>query len=588
MPTILQQLESTFAAAIRSAFGFDADPMVSVAQNESFGDYQSNAAMGLAKRVSESTGTKTNPRAVAENVKSHLKLPDAAAVVSIAGPGFINIKFSPAWMSSQVDRIAASDRLGVDPVEKPQTVVVDYSGINIAKQMHVGHLRSTIIGDAIARVLGFRGDNVIRQNHLGDWGTQFGMLIAYLKQTQTGADARIADLDAFYKKSRATFDTDPQFADEARATVVRLQASAEAESAVWATILSESRRHYQPIYGRLGVLLVPEDERGESFYNPMLPAVVSDLKASAVAAVSEGAVVVFTPGVEAPLIIEKSNGGCGYATTDLAALRYRVSTLHADRIIYFVGATQSQHFKQVFAAARAAGWAGNAVIEHAAFGSILGPDGKIFKTRSGETVKLVDLLDEADERGYALAKSKDDERVARATEKGEPVAPLPADDLRRIGHAVGVGAIKYGDLSKDRIGDYVFSWDSMLAMDGNTAPYLQYAYARIQSIFRRAADRGIVHSTVPVNLDAPAELALARHLLRFADVIDAVARELKPHLLCTYLFELATRFSGFFENCPVIQSEDPVRSSRLTLCRVTGRTIGLGLELLGIEHPDQM
>jgi arginyl-tRNA synthetase len=588
MATIVQQLETAFTVAIHSAFGFDADPLVSVAQNESFGDYQSNAAMGLAKRVSESTGTKTNPRAVAENVKSHLTLPDSAATVSIAGPGFINVKFSAAWMSSQIDRIAASDRLGVDPAEKPQTVVVDYSGINIAKQMHVGHLRSTIIGDSIARVLSFRGDHVIRQNHVGDWGTQFGMLIAYLKQTQTGADARIADLDAFYKKSRETFDADPGFADEARATVVRLQASAEPEIAVWSAIASESRRHYQPIYGRLGVLLVPEDERGESFYNPMLPSIVSELKTAGVATVSEGAVVVFTPGIEAPLIVEKSNGGYGYATTDLAAVRYRVTTLHADRVVYFVGATQSQHFKQVFAAAKAAGWTGNAVVEHAGFGSILGTDGKMFKTRSGETVKLIDLLNEADQRGYDLAKSKDDERVARAAEKGEAIAPMSDDDLRQIGHAVGVGAIKYGDLSKDRIGDYVFSWDSMLAMDGNTAPYLQYACARIRSIFRRAADRKIVHVTAPVHLQAPAELALARHLLRFADVIDAVARELKPHLLCTYLFELATRFSGFFENCPVIQSDDPVRASRLTLCRATGDTIERGLELLGIEHPEQM
>jgi arginyl-tRNA synthetase len=588
MPTITRQLESAFTAAIKAAFGFDADPLVSVAQNESFGDYQSNAAMGLAKRVAESTGAKTNPRAVAEQIKSNLKLPDPAAAVSIAGPGFINVKFSAGWMSEQMDRIAASPRLGVDPVEKPQTVVVDYSGINIAKQMHVGHLRSTIIGDAIARLLTFRGDTVIRQNHIGDWGTQFGMLITYLQQTSTGADARIADLDAFYKKARERFDSDPKFADESRATVVRLQSNGEVETKVWSSIVSESRRHYQPIYQRLGVLLVEADERGESFFNPMLPAVVADLKSAGIARESEGAVVIFTPGVEAPLIIEKSGGGYGYATTDLAAVRFRVGTLQADRVVYFVGSTQSQHFKQVFAAAEQAGWAHPGVLEHAAFGSVLGPDGKIFKTRSGETVKLADLLTEAEDRGFALAKSKDDERIERAKEKGEVVAPLPEPELRRIGHAVGIGAIKYGDLSKDRIGDYIFSWDSMLAMDGNTAPYLMYAYARIQSIFRRAADRGIVRSIAPVKLEAPPELALARHLLRFADVIDAVARELKPHLLCTYLFELATRFSGFFENCPVIQSDDPVRSSRLTLCEVTGRTIGLGLELLGIEHPDQM
>jgi arginyl-tRNA synthetase len=588
MPTITRQLESAFTAAIKAAFGFDADPLVSVAQNESFGDYQSNAAMGLAKRVEASTGAKTNPRTVAEQIKAKLTLPDPAAAVSIAGPGFINVKFSTAWMSEQMDRIATSPRLGVDPVEKPQTVVVDYSGPNVAKQMHVGHMRPTIIGDALVRLLAFQGHHVIRQNHLGDWGTQFGMLILLMGKMGRDGNAKIEDLDAFYKEARRQFDADPEVATQSRETVVKLQAGGPAEIALWNKIVLQSREHFQSIYQRLGVLLTPDDERGESFYNPMLAQNVADLKAAGVATISEGATVVFTPGFEAPLIVQKTGGGFGYAITDLSAARYRVQTLNADRVVYVVGAPQTQHLKQVFSAAKSAGWSNDAVLEHAMFGSVLGLDGKPYKARSGESVKLVELLDEGDDRGYALAKSKDDERVERAKEKGETVAPLPESELRRIGHAVGMGAIKYGDLSKDRIGDYIFSWDSMLAMDGNTAPYLMYAYARIQSIFRRAADRGITRTIAPVKLEAPAELALARHLLRFADVIDSVARELKPHLLCTYLFELATRFSGFFENCPVIQSDDPVRSSRLTLCEVTGRTIGLGLELLGIEHPDQM
>ena len=587
MPTVLTRLDAAFRAALRAALDVDADPALSVSQTDKFGDYQSNAAMGLAKAA------KANPRALAEQIRAKLDLGEMASETSIAGPGFINVRLSPPWLAEQVGRAAGDARLGVDVTSTPQTIVVDYSAPNVAKQMHVGNVRSTIIGDAAARVLEFRGDRVIRQNHIGDWGTQFGMLVAFLQQAGGGADARIADLDAFYKQARQRFDADPVFADEARATVVRLQAGGPAELAMWGKIVDESRRTFESSYARLGVKLTPADERGESFYNPMLPAVVADLKAAGMAKGSEGAVVVFTEGSEAPLIVEKTGGGYGYATTDLAAIRYRVATLAADRVVYFVGAPQSQHFKQVFAAARQAGWAGHATLEHAAFGSILGEDGKMFKARSGDSVKLADLLAEAEERGLALAKAKDDERVARAHEKGEmDVTPMPGSDLARIGRAVGIGAIKYADLSKDRIGDYTFSWDKMLAMDGNTAPYLQYAYARIQSIFRRAAERGVDVSrrpfVAPLTPASPFELALAKHVLRFGDVVELVARELKPHHLCTYLFELATRFSGFFENCPVLSSEEPTRSGRLTLCEATGRTLACGLDLLGIEHPDQM
>ena len=422
MPTLLTQLDAAFRAALRAALGFDADPLLGPAQNAKFGDYQSNAAMGLAKRVAETTGEKTNPRVVAERVVAHLDLGEMAVEKpTIAGPGFINVRIAPAYLAKRIEAVTADPaRLGVEPVASPQTVVIDYSAPNVAKQMHVGNARSTILGDAISRVLAFRGDRVIRQNHIGDWGTQFGMLVAFLQAAgEDGADAHLADLDAFYKQARQRFDADPAFADEARATVVRLQAGGKAELAMWAKFVGESRRMLEATYARLGVLLTPADERGESFYNPMLPAVVADLTAAGVARQSEGAVVVFTDGVEAPLIVEKTGGGHGYATTDLAAIRYRVDTLRADRVLYFVGSTQAQHFRQVFAAARQAGWAGAASLEHAAFGSILGADGKMFKARSGDSVKLADLLDEADRRGLALAKAKDDERGRGSPRAGQ-------------------------------------------------------------------------------------------------------------------------------------------------------------------------
>ena len=593
MPTIIEQLEPPFRAAIAAALGFDADPALSVSQNERFGDYQANAAMSLAKRVNESTGEKTNPRAIAERIKAKLDLGDLATEISIAGPGFINVRLSPALLARRVQLSATDARLGLEPVARPITTVIDYSGLNVAKQAHVGHLRSTIIGDALSRILEFQGHRVIRQNHIGDWGTQFGMLITHLK-TQTASDqARIEDLDQFYKQARQRFDTDPAFADEARATVVRLQTGGETELKFWKQIVDQSRLHFQAIYDQMDVKLSVAEERGESTYNPMLAANVAELKSRGVAQESNGATVIFTDGFEAPLMIQKTGGGFGYGITDLSALRYRVQTLGAQRVIYVVGSPQAQHLKQVFDATKKAGWAGDAVFEHVSFGSILGEDGKMFKARSGDSVKLIDLLNEAEERGYALVTEKSPE--------------LPEQQRRDIGRAVGIGAVKYGDLSRDRLGDYTFAWKTMLATDGNSGPYLQYAYARIQSIFRRAAERGIRMSAdnlmralgaphaeigrpfvAEVKLESPFESALAKHVLRFGEIIDVVSRELKPHHLCTYLYELATKFSGFFENCPVLQSEDPLRSSRLTLCEATGRTLAIGLDLLGIEHPEQM
>jgi arginyl-tRNA synthetase len=568
MATILNQLRSAFRDAIRTSFNTDADPVLVPASNEKFGDYQCNAAMALAKTL------KLKPREVAEKIRDSVLLGDLADKVDIAGPGFINIFLSPKWVESRLNAVAADERLGVATKAAPQTVVVDYSGPNIAKEMHVGHLRSTIIGDAASRVLEFLGDHVIRQNHLGDWGTQFGMLIAHLKSGVGVSTTRgIADLEQFYRDAKKRFDDDPAFQAEARATVVQLQSGNPDVLAAWKSIVESTRAHFQPLYQRLLVLLTEEHERGESFYNPRLRGVVDDLKKIGLAVESDGAIGIFLDGPEKPpLIIEKSGGGFLYGTTDLAAIRYRVNDLRANRIVYFTDSRQAQHFSQVFRAAMQAGWAHGVSLEHAPFGTILGKDNKPFKTRSGDTVKLKDLLDEAEERAYPIVAEKNTE--------------LPDEQKREVARAVGIGAVKYSDLSKDRTSDYVFDWDQALALTGNSAPYLQYAHARICAIFRKA---GLVASaTSPIAVEAPEEIALSKHILRLGEALDGVATDLKPHILCAYLYDLATKFSAFYENCPVLKSDEPTRSSRLTLCALTARTLALGLDLLGIKHPDQM
>ncbi len=626
MQTILAQFHAAFAAAIKDAFDFDADPAIGLSQNAQFGDYQSNAAMGLAKLVTEKTGQKTNPRQVAEQIRAKLQLGEIATETNIAGPGFINVKLSPTWLSAQVNTIAGDPQFAVPKVSKPQTVVVDYSGVNIAKEMHVGHLRSTIIGDAIANVLERLGHNVIRRNHLGDWGTQFGMLINELLtrfddllgklraiRESGGSEFKwkgLSDLEEFYRSSKRNFDENPEFQNESRQTVVRLQAGDPDTLEAWKIIVAETRLHYLTVYLTLGVKLNATHEKGESFYNQFLADVVDELKSKGIAIKSDGAVAVFVDGPEkSPLIIQKSDGGYLYGTTDLAAIRYRINEEHADRIIYTHDSRQAQHFSQVFRTADKAGWThdGQVKLEYAPFGTMLGEDGKPFKTRSGDVVKLKELLDEAEERAAAVVREKNPN--------------LPEEQRKEIAHAVGIGSVKYADLSKDRTSDYVFNWDKMLSFEGNTAPYLQYVYARIQSIFRKSRlapspgtpgeggdedssarsenvsglrDRTLTLPSpgVPgegkINLESPHELALAKHILRLGEVIELVAKELKPHLLCTYLYELASKFSGFYENCPVNQSEEPVKSSRLALCDVTAKTMAIGLDLLGIEHPDQM
>lgn len=576
MPSPSQQIESAFRSAISSALGIDADPVVTPAQNEKFGDYQSNAAMGLVRTLSERTGTKHNPRQIAEQIKTAVApiLADIADEITIAGPGFINVRLKPAWLSTQLSQMSADATLGIDRADQPMRIVVDYSAPNVAKEMHVGHLRTTIIGDSFCRMFQAQGHTAIRQNHIGDWGTQFGMLIAHLVSVGGSAASQLADLEGFYRDAKKRFDDDPAFAAEARQRVVRLQAGAAEESNLWRQICDVTRAYIATIYQKLGVLLTPADECGESFYNPFLPSVVAELLEKQIAEISDGAAIVRVPGYEAPLIIRKSDGGYGYATTDLAAVRYRAGELHANRCIYVVGLPQSEHFAKVFWAAKQAGWATDVSLEHAGFGSVLGPDGKIFRTRAGGTVKLAELLDEAVDRARALVDTKSPD--------------LPDAERAQIARAVGIGAVKYFDLARDRVGDYIFSFDAMLSMDGNTAPYLQYAHARIRSIFRRVHDETGDATIGDLNVVEPAEIALAKHLLRFGDTVASVARDLKPHVLCTYLYDLATAFSRFYENCPVLKSDPPTRAQRLALCDLTARTLSTGLALLGIETPERM
>ena len=573
MPTIQSQLDAAFRAAIRDAFGVDADPILAVSQNDKFGDYQSNAAMGLAKQVAERTGQKTNPRQVAEQIKAKLNLGEMATEVSIAGPGFINVRLNPAWLAKQVAARRADERLGVPPTANPLRVIVDYPSLNAAKESHIGHIRPMDIGDAIARILRFVGHEVVPQNHLGDWGTAFGMLLNHLQTGGGSADAQIADLDVFYKAAKKRFDEDADFADQSRAMVVKLQGGDPTALKLWEKILDETRRHFEEIYRRMNLTVPREAERGESFYNPLLADTVRELKELGVAEISEGATVVWVEGFEAPLIVQKTGGGFGYAATDLAAVRYRLRELKGQWLVYITDARQTQHFAQWIAAARRAGWiTPQTRIDHVTFGTILGPDGKPLKTKSGENVKLADVLDEAEQRAYDLVQQKSTD--------------LPEDAKRAVARAVGVGALKYFDLNKDRTSDYQFDWDKMLAMDGNTAPYLQYAHARIKSIFRKAGNPSLGNAAP--KLEAPHEVALAKHVLRFGEIVELVTRELKPHHLTNYLYELATRFSGFYENCPVLQSEEPVRSSRLLLSDATAKALACGLDLLGIEHPEQM
>jgi len=575
-------LAERLRAAMAAAFGADhaaVDPMVRRSERA---DYQADLAMSLGKVL------KRPPREVAAAVVANLDLQGVGERVEIAGPGFINVTLARDFLEREVLALAGDPRLGVPTAAKRDKVILDYSAPNVAKEMHVGHLRSTIIGDALGRILDALGHEVVRQNHVGDWGTPFGMLIEHLvdlgEGEKGGADSDVGELSAFYRNARVKFDEDPKFAERSRRRVVLLQAGDAHTLALWRELIDVSKKHFNDNYGRLGVLLRDEDLRGESFYNAMLPEVAAELEQRGIATINDGALCVFVPGFTnregepLPLIVRKQDGGYGYAATDLAALRYRTKTLHGTRLLYVVGAPQTQHLAMVFGAGELAGWLkAPARAEHVAFGSVLGADKKMLKTRSGDTVALGALLAEAIERADA------------ETAKRDPT--LDPDARRALAPKIGIGAVKYADLANDRIKDYVFDWDRMLAAEGRTGPYLQYAHARIHSIFRKATETGVAAATAqaPVTLAEPAERALGLELLGFGAAVLESADTLKPHRLAGYLYDLAVAFTAFFESCPVLRApDDATRESRLKLCALTATVLARGLGLLGIEAPERM
>ena len=562
------------AAAMQAAgIPSDCSPMLALSGKSQFGDYQANGAMGAAKQM------KTNPKELAQKILDKLDLDDIAEKVEIAGPGFINISLNKHFLAGQLT--AKSEHI----TAKPQTVVIDYSSPNLAKDMHVGHLRSTIIGDALARLLEYQGHSVIRQNHMGDWGTQFGMLIAELElHLGEGDQANLAlnDLEVFYQQSKKHFDADPEFADKARAYVVKLQSGDAHCRKLWQKFIDVSVAHNLEIYKQLNVGLRKEHIAAESSYNDDLGNVLSSLLEQGIAVDSEGAKVVFLNeladknGEPSPMIVQKSGGGFLYASSDLACLRHRVGTLQADRILYFIDARQSLHMKQVFITGRKASFVPPTVsLEHHPFGTMMGADGRPFKTRSGGTVKLADLLVEAVERAEKLVREKNPD--------------LDDSEIKLIARKVGIGAIKYADLSKTRTNDYIFDWNAMLSFEGNTSPYLQYAYTRIRSIFRKAGIEAEGFSA-PVSIEQAQEKALALKLLQFNEVLDQVAADCYPHILCTYLYELASAFMSFYEQCPVLKDgvDSATQQSRLQLCALSATTLAQGLNLLGIEVMEKM
>jgi arginyl-tRNA synthetase len=544
-------------------------------KDRSNGDFASNIAMMLAKPA----GMK--PRDLAEKLVAALPADAGIAKVEIAGPGFLNFFQNSDALAQRLEAALADEKLGVRKAGEPQRVVVDLSAPNLAKEMHVGHLRSTIIGDGVARVLEFLGDSVIRQNHVGDWGTQFGMLLAYMQENPIAAESELSDLEGFYRAAKKRFDESAEFADRARELVVQLQAGDAECLRLWNRFNDISLSHCQAIYDRLGVKLSMTDVKGESAYNDDLANVVADLQAKGLLTEDNGAQCVFmdefknSEGNPLPLIVQKAGGGYLYATTDLAATRYRANVLKADRALYFVDQRQALHFQMVFAAARLAGFVPASMeLEHMGFGTMNGPDGKPFKTRDGGTVKLVELLDEAEQRAYTLVKDKNPE--------------LAEDELRKIGRVVGIASVKYADLSKHRTSDYRFNFELMLSFEGNTAPYLLYAYTRVASIFRKLG-KDVAEIGGQIRIEAPQEQALAGKLAQFADTLNNVAGKGEPHLLCAYLYDLAGLFSSFYENCPILSAEDEAtQQSRLRLAALTGRTLKQGLELLGLETLERM
>ena len=570
----LQRVAELLAPVLASIAGESADPVVRPSDHA---DAQVNGALPLAKALGR------NPREVAEEIIASGALDGICSSVEVAGPGFVNLVFSDDFLSGLAADAARHERLGLATLD-PRTVVIDYSAPNVAKEMHVGHLRSTVIGDALARLHVFAGDTVIRENHIGDWGRPFGMLIEHL--LDLGEDVAAAglgqgDLDGFYKQANAKFSESEEFQERSRERVVALQGGDPETAALWRRLVAMSTEYFNTVYSKLGVLLNDDDLAGESMYQPGMQATIDRLGAAGLLEESDGASVVFPPGFTnrdgepLPLIIRARTGGFNYATSDLTCVIDRVERLGADLMLYVVGAPQQQHLDMVFAVARMAGWLPEGVdAVHVAFGNVLGEDRKMLRSRSGDSVKLVDLLDEAIERAGALVAEKNPD--------------LDDDERAAVARAVGIGAVKYADLSTDRVRDYVFDWDRMLSFDGNTAPYLQYAHARIRSIFRRA---GVDPSTVDPSVIAlvePAERELALRILATPSVIADAASSQSPHRLCTHLFDLAQAFTAFYEHCPVLKVDEPVRGSRLALCDLTARTLSTGLDLLGIEAPERM
>jgi arginyl-tRNA synthetase len=585
MNSTIEQLKTKFQQALIAAFGNDyaeVDPMLVSASNPKFGDYQSNAALGLSKQLKQA------PRTIAEKITQHLEIAEICLTPEIAGPGFINLTVKPEYLEGQINAIQTDPGLGISPAKNPQRVIVDFSSPNIAKEMHVGHLRSTIIGDCIARILEFQGEDVLRLNHLGDWGTQFGMLIAYLREVcpealTTANAVDLGNLVEFYRKAKKRFDEDENFQETAREEVVKLQSGAEDSRRAWQLLCEQSRREFQVIYNLLDVKLT---ERGESFYNPLLPDVVEDLAKTGLLEEDAGAQCVFLEGFSnkegqpLPLIVQKSGGGYNYATTDLAALRYRIFQDRAERIIYVTDAGQANHFTQVFQVAKRAGWIPDTVeLVHVPFGLVLGEDNKKLKTRSGETVRLKDLLDEAIDRARADLESRLKDENRQESE----------EFIANVAQVIGISAVKYADLSQNRNSNYVFSFDKMLSLQGNTAPYLLYVYARICSIGRKGnIDFEQLEKDAKVLLQEDEELVLAKHLLQLSEVLKNIEQDLLPNRLCEYLYELSKKFNKFYEECEVLKAEEPQRSSRLILGDITARTLKLGLSLLGIQVLERM
>ena len=571
---IQQALANLTTAGVLPA-GLSPAIQVENTKDKTHGDFASNIAMMLAKPA----GMK--PRDLAEQLIAALPADAAISKVEIAGPGFLNFYQDNQALAQRLVVALADAALNVRKVGPAQRVVVDLSAPNLAKEMHVGHLRSTIIGDGVARVLEFLGDEVIRQNHVGDWGTQFGMLLAYMQENPAAADSELSDLENFYRAAKKRFDESPEFAERARELVVQLQAGDAECLRLWTRFNDISLSHCQALYDRLGVKLSMADVKGESAYNDDLANVVADLKAKGLLSESDGAQCVFmdefknAEGNPLPLIVQKAGGGYLYATTDLAATRYRANVLKADRALYFVDQRQALHFQMVFSAARLAGFVPASMqLEHMGFGTMNGADGRPFKTRDGGTVKLVDLINEAEERAYSLVKSKNPE--------------LDEAELRQIANAVGVSAVKYADLSKHRASDYSFNFELMLSFEGNTAPYLLYAYTRVASVFRKLG-KDFSEVDGQIRLEAPQEIDLATKLAQFGEVLNNVADKGTPHILCTYLYDLAGLFSSFYEHCPILSADDQAtQQSRLRLAALSGRTLKQGLELLGLHTLERM